>query len=367
MAKYGDQVIYNLDQAAKDALLAEYSVDKDSKSIDFVEMEAGNDPKVNVITFYFTRKSADVIISKTVRLDPKQAEEQGIHQLPASALVQDFEFTLYNSKGFYKSVYDCVITDSNGVERNASVIAGTREMVVTLKHGESIRIKDLAIGKYTVTETYVPGFLITIGNDKDPQQKKDVTITLEMHNAGEHQTVSFTNSYPFYVGDLVLGKTIVKADNRDPDANDTYQINVKITPADETREVDREIKWMEGSTQKTFTVPKLTNTSADERVFEFNVLVPVNQTVTLEGVPAGDFVATEIPKGTVGIIADYYKVKTFNKTHNTDVENKIDGHVVEGVIHGGHPTTVTFNNTYKKGDLTLKKTFTTFSRPFSRI
>ena len=357
-ANFGSKVTYTLGTDAEKALLDKYVVDAQSKDI-YIEMEAGDEANINTIIFKFTRKSADLIISKTVRLDPEQAEELGIAALPESALTQEFEFTVTNPKGFYKPAYDCVITDSKGNERNIRVLAGTTTLSVKIKHGESIRIQELDMGTYTVTETYIPGFRISVNDGEDAQQKEDVSITKELVNANQSETVNFINSYPFYTGELVLGKTVNKADDSDPGATEPYRVEVTLKPFDETREVLREITWTDADgTSRSYSIPKLTGSDSDASEFSFDVLVPVDGTITLKGVPAGTFNATETVKGTIGYIADLYFVKNYVKLHNMEVESEGKGASVEGVIHGGHPTTVKFNNTYKKGDLTIQKTVT---------
>ncbi len=172
-------------------------------------------------------------------------------------------------------------------------------------------------------------------------------------------TVDFLNSYPFFTGDLVLGKTVTKADSSDPDATEPYKVTVTLSPASEAREVDRTITWTDADgASRSFTVPALKNDGTDETEFELTVLVPVDDTVTLDGVPTGEFTATETVKGTVGYIYDFYKVKYNKALHNNEYPTTGNSEKVIGVIHGGHPTTVTFNNTYKKGDLTIVKTVT---------
>lgn len=356
MANYGSQVTYTLGTNAENALLEDYEVDAESKDI-YIQMEAGNAASINTIIFYYTRKSADLLVSKTVALDAEQAQQTGISELPPDALTQDFTYTITYPMGFYKSVYDCIITDVDGNVTYGTVVAQTTTMTFTLKHGQTIQIKDLDMGAYTITETYVPGFRITVNGNTAAQQREDVSITAELVSANQNVEVKFLNSYPFFTGELVLGKTITKADTSDPDATGTYKVTVTLNPYDDTREKDRIITWTEDGVAKSFTVPALTDTYTTKS-FTFDVLVPVGRTVTLSGVPAGDFTAEETVKGTVGYIADYYEVKSYSKLHNNEETVEGSGPEVTGVIHGGHPTTVTFGNTYKKGDLTINKTVT---------
>ena len=345
-------------------------VGADKKSIE-IKMEAGNTANVNTIVFFYKLKSADLIISKQVALDEEQAKEEGISKIPDAALNQAFTFTIVSQKGFNKLTYECTITtvsaDDTVTETTGTILTeNATTMVVTLKHGQTIAIHNLIMGTYTITETYVPGFRITVDGNTDAQQKESVSITAELIEADKDVTVNFLNSYPFFVGDLEISKTVAKLDGTDPDPvgdDRYYKVAVVLNPDDATREVDRVITFVDkngdaatdagGNTS--FTVPALTGSGSDQTTFTINVLVPVDGKVILKGVPAGTFTATETVKGNVGYIADFYTV-TYDKVTHKNEEAYGTSHVVTGAIHGGHSTEVTFNNTYKKGDLTINKT-----------
>lgn len=332
-----------------------YDVDVESKSI-FIQQEAANangtyTANINTITFYYTQKSAGLCIHKEVVMDEEQAKEENIAHLPEEVKQQEFEYEIFSETGFPKNVYDYTITHADGTTTDDKAVAETRTMTVKVKGGESVLIKELPLGDYRVTETYVVGFRASV-NGTIAQAH---TVTLESKD--KTVTLPFVNTYPFYTGDLVIKKDVVKQDESDPDATKPYKVTVTLKPDDAARETDRVITWTDGdNTARTYTVPKLTGDATDEHEFTFDVLVPVGGEVKLVGTPAGTFTVEEKTQGT-GYITDFYTV-TYNKAVHQNDEVRGTSHVVNGDIHGGHPTAVTFTNTYKKGTLTINKTVT---------
>lgn len=326
-------------------------VGSDTKTI-YIQMEAGTSASVNTIVFYYMLKSAELVISKSVELDATQAAQEGISQIPSWVYDQEFEFTVYRPEGYPKSVYHYTFTGTDGSTEEKTVNAGVQTIVVSLKHGERIQFHDFPMGTYTVTETYVPGFRTSV----DGYIAQAHTVTLDTD--GEVGRLNFLNTFPFYTGDLVIKKNVTKLDENDPTATEPYKVTVVLNPDDSAREVDRIITWTNaGATEEsTFAVPALSETYT-EKIFTIEALVPVGGEVKLEGVPVGYFTVTEEVKGSVGYIYDYYTVK-YNKAVHENDEVTGTNNEVSGSIHGGHPTAVTFNNTYKKGNLTINKTVT---------
>lgn len=321
----------------------------DSKTIE-IQMEVGSEASVNTIVFYYKRKSAELILSKSVKLDETQAAQVGIAEIPSWVYDQEFEFTVYQPEGYPKSIYHYTFTDANGNSEERTVNAGVQTITVKLKHGEKIRFHDFPMGTYTVTETYVPGFRTSV----DDFIAQSHTVTLETDD--QTGKLDFVNTFPFYTGDLVLHKRVTKLHDTDPTATKPYTVTVVLKPHDSAREIDRVITWTNAGAEEpsTFTVPALSETN-QQKEFTISVLVPVDSEVKLEGVPVGDFSATEETQGTLGYIYDYYTVK-YNKAVHQNDEVTGRNHIVQGSIHGGHPTAVTFHNTYKKGTLTIHKT-----------
>lgn len=332
-------------------------VDSSTKTI-YIQMEAGDTASVNTIVFYYKLKSAELVISKNVELDEEQADQEGISQIPSWVYDQDFVFTIYQPKGFPKSVYHYTFTDAKGNSEELTVNAGVQTIEISLKHGEKAQFHDFPMGTYTVTETYVPGFKATV--DNYIAQAHSVTLDTD----GETKTLQFINYFPFYTGDLVIKKNVTKLDESDPSATDPYKVTVVLEPDKSAREVNRTITFVDqdgnalndANGNSSFTIPNLTGTD-DQTEFTIELLVPVGGEVKMVGVPVGSFTATEEVKGTIGYIYDFYTVK-YNKAVHENDEVRGTSHIVSGSIHGGHPTAVTFNNTYKKGDLTINKTVT---------
>lgn len=324
----------------------------------YIQMEAGTTASVNTIVFYYKLKSAELVLTKSVKLDETQAAQEGISEIPSWVYDQEFVFTVYQSEGYPKSVYHYTFTGTDGSTKEKTVNAGVQTIVVSLKHGESIQFHDFPMGTYTVTETYVPGFRTSV----DGYIAQAHTVTLDAD--GEVGTLNFLNTFPFYTGDLVIKKNVTKLGENDPTATEPYKVTVVLNPDASTREVDRVVTFVDkdgnaltdANNNSSFTIPKLTGTD-DQTQFTITLLVPVGGEVKMEGVPVGSFTATEEVKGTIGYIYDFYTVK-YNKAVHENDEVTGTNHVVSGSIHGGHPTAVTFNNTYKKGNLTINKTVT---------
>ena len=348
--KYDTEVSYTLGTEAENALLEDYDVDAPAKSIR-IRMEAGSAASVNTIVFYYTRKNADLVITKTVALDPEQAAEEGISALPESVNEQEFTFTVYCPTGFHKSVYDYTLTQ-NGESTEHTVVVGATSMTLTLKNGQTASVHGLAMGEYTVTETYVPGFRTTV--------EGEITqfCVRELKQANQKAEAEFVNTFPFYTGDLVLKKNFIKHDETDPDASAPFKVRVTLSPDDAAREVDRVITWTEADgSKKTFTVPAL-GENGGTKVFVLEVTVPANGETKLEGVPVGTFKTEELVSGNIGYITDYYKVSYNKALHkNDEVSGTYDpANGLAGEIHGGHPTAVVFTNTSRKGTLSVNKT-----------
>lgn len=362
-ARYGKTV-------AADAIdIEHYKVDAATKSI-VIEQEATNDDgsytaSQNTIYFYYTPISGGLEISKAVELDPTQAAEAGIDKLPDSAYTQEFTFTITAAQGFHKSSYDYIITKTDTSKESGTVLVRDGALTVTLHHGESIRIPELRLDTYTVTESYVSGFRTTVQEDgvKTIQQSASVILDVE----GETETVAFVNQYPFYTGELVVRKDARKEDASDPDATGYYKVTVTLWPDQAAREKNRVITWQNAAgapadAPTSLTVPAWVEGGENQEEFSVAVYVPVVGEngalgeVKMTGVPTGNVRVEEQAK-TMGYITDYYRV-AYDKAEHKNDEVKDRGAVVDTHVHGGHPTAVTFINTYKKGSLTIEKTVT---------
>lgn len=334
-----------------------YKVVGDATKTIYIQMEADDQKaSVNTIVFYYALKSSELILSKKVELDPTQAAQEGISEIPDWVYDQKFVFTVEKKDGYPKSVYHYTHKDKNGISTEKTVNAELTTFEIELKNGEQVQIHELPPGNYYVSETYVPGFRISVGGVMAGEYYVD------LQNDGMLGKLEFLNTFPFYTGDLAVMKNVSKLDPSDPTATEPFKVTVVIKPSDEAREVDRIISFVDGEGNPckdyyghaTYTIPKLTGID-DQKEFTIDLLVPVDGEIKLKDVPVGDFIATEEAKGTIGYIYDFFKVK-YNKAVHIDDEVTGTSHTVSGEIHGGHPTAVTFNNTYKKGSLTINKT-----------
>lgn len=329
-------------------------VGSSSKSI-YIQMEAGNTASVNTIVFYYVKKNADLIITKTVEIDAAQAELEQITDENKNAVAnQSFVFTVTAKDGFLSSVYNYTIYAADGTVLKTDKIT-TKDTYtlnpISIIGGQKIQIHDLPMGEYTVTEAHVVGFRTTVDGTITP------SAMVKLETAEQDVTVDFVNTFPFYTGDLVIMKVVRDGSNVVTPANTNYKVKITLNPAAETRELERVITWTNGDGKAcTFTVPTLTDNAATS--FEIIVDVPAGGEVKMEGVPAGSFTVDEVTNGSTGTITDYYSVSRKVAVHQSDETQYEDGASITSEIHGGHPTAVTFRNTYKNGSLIINKTVT---------
>ncbi|MBQ4576910.1 MAG: hypothetical protein IJB07_04180, partial [Firmicutes bacterium] len=193
------------------AIFDGYMVDSNSKSL---TIQVGS-AAVNTITFYYTRQTGDIQISKKVELDEQQVAENPDLELPAGEENRNFEFTILATDKFHKSEFDYIVTRGEETVRTGKVsVKGSlfKELnPIQLKSGEKVVVYGLSLGDYTVKETHVIGYKTTV----DAVETETMDFTLDDH--GEMVAVDFLNTYPFFTGDLILSKTIRKADASDPD------------------------------------------------------------------------------------------------------------------------------------------------------
>ena len=354
MGKYGSMV-------TEDAITIDgYDIVGSSTKSIYIQMEAGDTASVNTIVFYYEMKNADLIITKEVQIDAAQAEQEQITDENKNAVAnQSFAFTVTAKQGFLSSVYDYTIYNADNSYYSGKITTKDTYTLnpISIIGGQRIQIHNLAMGEYTVTEAYVVGYRTTVNGTITPS----ATVTLD--TAEQNVEVNFVNTFPFYTGDLVVMKKVMDGDTEStPDH--TYKVKITLNPAPETRNLERVITfvnaegeaYLENGTERIFTVPTLASNSATS--FEITVDVPAGDEVKLVGAPAGTFTAEEITNGDNGAITDYYSVSRKVAVHKSNETRYEDGTSITSDIHGGHPTAVTFRNTYKKGKLTINKTVT---------
>ncbi|MBE6967119.1 MAG: hypothetical protein E7444_01585 [Ruminococcaceae bacterium] len=329
-----------------------YMVDESSKSI---TIQVGS-AATNTITFYYTRKTGDIEISKEVKLDDQQKAENPDLELPAGEEDRPFEFTILATDKFHKNQFEYTITrKDNTVETGTVSVKDSlfKELgPIKLCHDEKIVVHGLSLGDYTVKETHVIGYKTTVGAVETETQ----AVTLDNH--GETVAVEFQNTYPFFTGDLILSKKIQKADTSDPDGTgEIFTYTITVTPADGTLEEDRVIKFKDLDSggniiDNTYTIP----TGGYGKEYTFDLRLKAGDTVMVEDIPEGDIQVWETIDES-HYATPYYKVSYTKKNHAQDTMPG-NSSVVNSKIYGGHNTTVEYTNTYKKDKLTIQKTVT---------
>ena len=329
-----------------------YMVDENTKSI---TIQAGT-AAANTITFYYTRKTADIQISKTVELDEQQLEENPALELPAGEENRKFEFTILAKDKFHKNQFEYTITRKNGTEKTGTVSVKDslfKELgPIQLCDGEKIVVHGLSLGDYTVKETHVIGYKTTV----NAVETETMDVTLDDH--GEMVAVDFLNTYPFFTGDLILSKTIQKADASDPDGTgEIFTYTITVTPTAGTLEEDRVIKFKDLDSEgnvinNTYTIP----TGGYGTTYEFSLRLKAGDTVMVEDIPEGEIRVWETIDE-MHYATPYYKV-SYTKKNAVQDTTPGNSSVVLSQIYGGHETTVEYTNTYKKDSLTIQKTVT---------
>jgi len=332
-APYGSTVVEN-------AIAIEgYNVDAPSKS---AVIKIASNSYQNPIVFYYSRKTADIKITKTVDLNPDKAA-MGL-TLPAGWENLEFSFSISSSEPLHKQSYTGIITHRDGTSSEIVLAKlGDKQLEsVSLRHGETVVVKGLALGGYTLTESRVTGYSPSVNG----QGSSEIELKLENENA--LVTADYTNTYPYYTGDLVLEKSVKKLDESDPDAENEFIFTVKLMPAEGTLDEPRPIRLGDSIV---YTI------GANEYWADphsFTVSLRDGESKKFTGIPEGRYTVEESLATTSHYITDYYKV-SYDKATNDNVVATGSSNVINGEIVGGHEVKISYTNTYKKGDLIINK------------
>ena len=330
-----------------------FKVDAASKSLVIKESTAQN-----VITFYYTRLTGDLKISKALALDPNQKAENSELELPEGSGAVPFKFTVSTKETFYKQSFSYTINRKNGTTENGDVDVKSgsydKELEpITLFDGDSVVIHDLALGEYTVAEEHVVGYMTTINGRES--EKEVVTLDAE----GETVTAEVINTYPFFTGDLKLEKTIVAPIGTPSGEGEVFSFTVTMEPEAGTLDLDRVVKYTTldaggNAVPQTYTIHK--NDYAGSHQITLKLKAGAGP-VIVSDVPAGQVIVVEtIDEGVYA--TDYYRVAYDKETGN--IEHVVGGGAtVDGIIRGGHTTTIGYKNAYRNdGKLTIVKKVT---------
>lgn len=317
-----------------------YNVDAQSKS---AVIKIASNSYQNPIVFYYSRKTADIRITKTVVLNPDKAAMGLV--LPAGWENLEFGFTVTSAEPLHKQSYNCTVTHADGSSSDIALSkVGDKELEsLSLRHGETALVKGLALGSYTVSESRVAGYSPSVNGLGSSE------IEIELENENALVSADYTNTYPYYTGDLVLEKTVNKLDESDPDANNEFVFTVKLMPAEGTLDEPRPIRLGDSIV---YTI------GANEYWAEphsFIVSLRDGESKKLTGLPEGRYFVEESLDTTNHYITDYYKV-SYDKATNGNVVAAGSSNVISGEIVGGHEVKISYTNTYKKGNLTINKT-----------
>ena len=332
-AAYGSTVVEN-------AIAIEgYNVDAPSKS---AVIKIASNSYQNPIVFYYSRKTADIKITKTVDLNPDKAA-MGL-TLPAGWENLEFSFSISSSEPLHKQSYTGIITHRDGTSSEIVLAKlGDKQLEsVSLRHGETVVVKGLALGGYTLTESRVTGYSPSVNGQGSSE------IELKLENENSLVSADYTNTYPYYTGDLVLEKSVKKLDESDPDAENEFIFTVKLMPAEGTLDEPRPIRLGDSIV---YTI------GANEYWAEphsFTVSLKDGESKKFTGIPEGRYSVEESLDTSNHYITDYYKV-SYDKATNDNVVATGSSNVINGEIVGGHEVKISYTNTYKKGDLIINK------------
>ena len=244
----------------------------------------------------------------TVRIQPTSIDTTGVELAEGENAYTYFNTGTYTYGSTTATVVNSTSTNAYGY------------FDITLKNGESITIKGLPNGTYTVQEQAAAS--------EDDEYIYDVTAeTVTM--SGNSPTVTITNIYKQTSGELAITKTVV-----DPSFTaDSFTFTVT---ADEDVTLPSTIKVKSGSG----------TVKVEENVA--TVTLPVDTaksaTVTLEGIPSGNYTVAETA------------VANYTTTVKVGTGNETTSNSADVTISAASTTTVAYTNTRQLGNLVITKT-----------
>ena len=305
----------------------------------------------NTITFYYTRLTGDLEISKHVALDEQQqAQDPGL-RLPEGADTQPFAFVVSSETAFYKQSFDYTITRKDGTTESGTITVASDSLgkilnPIEICHEERVVIHDLALGSYLVTEQAVVGYKTTM-NTADRE-----FLNVVLQEDGGMEVVNVVNTYPFYTGDLVLKKQLKPVEGAPSGENELFTYTIEMKPKDGTLEEQRIIRYKtyddNGNRVDAAYTIEAKNYDGPHVI---TLKLKAAEKVTVSGVPVGAFNVVETVDEHYA--TDYYKV-IYDKETAWGTGATVDGNII-----AGHTTEVGYTNTYKTdGKLTIQKTVT---------
>ena len=277
--------------------------------------------------FNNTPKTGSLKIEKTVTLNGSRTLDQA----------KTFYFTVKDSEGnyYYKNDEELASTKTVPTE------TGSAGVVSVASGSAGITLTGLPIGNYTVSEVFVND--VTINGYKHTSTTlngtggytANVTVVKDddTNNVDETVYVRARNDYERETGSLKIMKTLSLSDSGTLAVHPTFTFTVKDSS-------DNYYYLNNGELTLTTTNPA--SASADGIV----TVTAGDAGVTLNDLPVGDYTVTEVFAGDVSI-AGYAYTGT--------IMNPADGRV--SVTTGETPVTVTAENSYTRGSVSVSKTF----------
>lgn len=291
---------------------------------------AGYDATVNVMpaetpaeaTFVntFKRTTGGLFVSKEIQIVPDSGAE----------IDQNTEFTftvqLPEDVADYWKERAYTVTGHSSI---TSVTVGSDgQFTFTLKHGESLSVKGLPVGSYVIRESIREGYASSFQNvsPEGDTASENVEITTNTQTR-----LKCINTYPMYVGNLKITKTVQGQSGIGQDTAHTFRFLVEFTPKGgnlvfPTTHYDK-------NGQQTTVEPVVTKTASGQ--VQLTVWLKDGESVIIENLPAGECTVTEVE------IPDSY----------TAVENNRKVTIV-----ADHTQDITMVNRYELLDLTIQKT-----------
>ena len=267
----------------------------------------------------FKRTTGTLFVSKTIDIVEGSGET-----IDTTA---EFEFTVALPSGVALDKVTGVDQDGNS---HVYPVSGG-ELAFKLKHGQNLTFENLPIGDYTVKEEpasgYASSFPVT-GSDGTVQETVNITT-------GEVEKVVCVNTYPIYVGDLVISKTVTKENSQDtlPDHSFTFVVQLDKTHAN-----------------KTFAAEGVATEAKADANARITVSLKNGEFIHIKKLPEGACTVTEtLPTGSEADYAASYKINT---------EESVDGKAAAVTIASGKQSTVAFTNQYRRQQtsLTIRRT-----------
>ncbi len=281
-----------------------------SWEFDLGAADGGTDNTITVEAYNnYTRDHGGLTITKTVEVE-KPSGVSGISE----NLPEEYEFTIVGPADV-EGTYDATITGTDKKTTEVTFKKESATATVQLKAGESITIKGLPTGNYTVVEkrkgAEVNGYTLTVTGE----QSGDSHVSV---GRNEFPSVNISNKYTLKTGDLQINKTVEIEDSANgfPVDEKTLIFDIEAIEEKVTEEeyIAGEAKRvpLNGEFDLVYANNTANGTAADKVTFvngwteiKLNVTKDAKwkNSATIKGLPTGVYVVKELQAG--GNIQNY--------------------------------------------------------------